>query len=574
MPRWNILPAIPLEHKAVYEGIDSLVAQILYNRGLRQTGDVRRFLLRQWEDENPFLLQGMHDAVARIRWAIRKQELIIVYGDYDADGVTATALLVTTLQSLGAQVQPYIPSRSDEGYGLNVSSIRSLAQEGTRLIITVDCGIRSPTEVAYARQLDVDVIITDHHGIGDQLPPAKALINPKQANCRYPFKLLSGVGLAYKLSQALLRVERSISRQSSIPLIEEHLLDLVALGTVADLVPLIGENRALVSSGLEVLRKTQRPGLQALIRVAGLAAYLEPHTNITNGGKRLVSDHIAFALGPRLNASGRLEHAMTSLNLLLAQDAAQALSLATELEMLNRRRRQLTEEVVARVETQLPDQQSEFLYFAAGTDFTSGVVGLAASRLTEQYNRPSVVVEQGSDLSRGSCRSIPSFNITAALDQVADLFVKHGGHAAAAGFTIATPKIAELKDKLQAIARSQLTSLDLEPVIEIDAELPLKDLNYDLYLELEALGPFGSGNPAPRLVSRRVEVRDHRIVGNDHLKLVLSDGQIVWDGIAFRQGCRAAALTRYIDVVYRLELNTFNGHSNLQLHILDLHSCN
>ena len=391
--------------------------------------------------DNPFRLRGMNEAVERIRHAIRAWEPIAVYGDFDADGVTSTALMVQTLSALGADVRPYIPHRVDEGYGLNNGALAELKRDGVKLVITVDCGIRSVDEVAFANRLGLDMIITDHHSVGPKLPPALAVINPKRSDCDYPFRDLAGVGLAFKLAQGLLRsnLQVSIRRDLTVELDESDLLDLVALGTVADLAPLLGENRSLVTRGLDRLNQPQRPGLQALMKQAGLAP------------GQVTASTIGFVLGPRLNAAGRMEDARLAYELLQTEDVVKAAQLAGELDRLNARRKEITAQSLEAAQAQIEANGSDgYLHLVAGEEFLAGIVGLVAGRLAEQYYRPALVVELGDLQSRGSARSIAEFDITMALDRCADagLLVKHGGHAAAAGFTVENSKI----DALHSVA--------------------------------------------------------------------------------------------------------------------------
>ncbi|MFN2186343.1 MAG: single-stranded-DNA-specific exonuclease RecJ, partial [Anaerolineae bacterium] len=408
--RWRVAPPVSAEDLARLPDQPPLIVQLLHNRKIQDPSEARDFLLGQTPGHSPFELKGMYPAVERLSEAIGSEELVAVYGDFDTDGVTATALLVQALSAAGAQVLPYIPSRVDEGYGLNIEALRDLYRQGVRLVVTVDCGIRAIDEVEQASR-GLDLIVTDHHSVGDDLPPALAIINPKQPGCLYPFKDLSGVGVAYKLAQGLLVA----CERNGIPaaLTANDLLDLVALGTVADLVPLLGENRELVRRGLEKLRTSPRPGVEALMADA----------SVRRGAVDATA--IGFRLGPRLNAAGRLEHAMLAYDLLTNTDPLETKELAGQLGRLNQRRQELTEKTVAEAEAQLQAGDPDaFLYLVASHEFEPGIVGLAASRLTEAYYRPSVVVELGDEESRGSCRSIPEFHITKALDQCQDLLVR------------------------------------------------------------------------------------------------------------------------------------------------------
>ncbi len=447
----------------------------------------------------------------------------------------------------------------DEGYGLNLEALRKLYRRNVRLVVTVDCGVRSVREVEQARR-HLDLIVTDHHLPGDHLPPATAIIDPKQPGCPYPFKDLSGVGLAYKLAQALL-ARPPAGSQPALHL-QESLLDLVAVGTVADLAPLLGENRSLVRRGLNVLNEANRPGVAALMADAGLRK------------GDVDSTAIGFRLGPRLNAAGRLEHAMLAYDLLTKTDALETRTLAERLGELNRRRQQLTDETVAAAEAQvLADDPEARLYLAASSDFKPGIVGLAASRLTEAYYRPSVVVELGAEESRGSCRSIPEFHITEALDECRELLIRHGGHSAAAGFTVATANLPALRQRLQAIAAERLAGVELRPTLEIDAEVPLDEVGWPTDDLLSQLEPCGADNPTPVLLSRDVEVREVKAMGADqkHLKLGLRDRRgVAWDAVLFRGGHLLDEVPGRVDVAYCLLANEWNGEKRLQLEVQDL----
>jgi single-stranded-DNA-specific exonuclease len=551
--RWLVSQPIP---DIVYHNLNDfhpIMRQILYNRGYETRESAEQYFRAiSPPDSIPSNLLGIDEAVTRIRWAIHKKEPIAIYGDYDVDGVTATALLTEILQALGAEVEGYIPNRFDEGYGLNNVALDDLHNQGKRLIITVDCGIRSPAEVEHAKNLGMDIIITDHHHPGDELPIASSIINPKQMEDTYPYKELAGVGLAYKLASAVVGQEVSLIENS---------LDLVALGTVADLAPLIGENRALVRSGLKHLREPHRQGLRSLIGVTRLTA------------SRITARDIGYVLGPRLNAAGRLDTAYTALELLLARNVQLAAKLAQMLEIQNRERQMITRQVQEHAEEQvLASDPDAFLLFAVDPSYNVGVVGLAASRLTERYYRPSIVSHQGDEFTRGSCRSIPEFHITEALDKCADLLEHHGGHAAAAGFTISNQRLPEFIERLKLIAADQLSDQDLRPMVRADVELPLSDLKPEILDYLAWLEPTGKGNPQAKFVSRDIFVTKHRKVGKDgsHLKLTVSDRQITYDAIAFRQGHWADKLPPRVDLLYTFEKNVYQNRENLQLNVVDL----
>jgi single-stranded-DNA-specific exonuclease len=555
--QWILQPPLSEEAEDSLQAYPPTVRQLLFNRGQAESEAARRYLSADTPGDNdPWKLLHMDAAIERIRGALRGDERILVYGDYDVDGVTATVLLVEMLKALGGQVIPYIPNRFTEGYGLQHTALERLLEERTiDLIVTVDCGIRSLAEAAFLHERGVDLIITDHHHPGVQLPEAEAVLNPRQAGDGYPEKNLSGVGLAYKLSQAL--AEASGLAPDRV----EAGLDLVALGTVADLVSLTGENRSLVRQGLAKLRQPQRQGVLSLIGVAGLRP------------ERLQASDIGYALGPRLNAAGRLESAGNAYRLLISGDLQESGRLAQKLDNQNRERQQLTREIERQAEIQaLSRVEDPLLLFAAHEEFSQGVVGLAASRLMKKFYRPAIVAQRGETHTRGSCRSIPEFHITEALDQCAPLLDQYGGHAAAAGFTVGNEQLGELTERLSHIAQEQLGDQVLEPRLEIDLELPLHELGPDLLQYLDLLEPTGMGNPAALFVSRNLTVQDARVVGRDgaHLKLRVSDGRASFEAIAFRFGELAANLPARLDLAYAFETNEFRGQVSPQLNVKDI----
>jgi single-stranded-DNA-specific exonuclease len=555
--RWVIPPKLPPEADTHLQAYDPVLRQILYNRKIVTQAAAELFLAAEPDfDTDPMRLMDMSAAIERIRFALNHGETIAIYGDYDVDGVTATALMVQTLQSLGATVRPYIPNRFDEGYGLNVDALSSLRADGVKLVLTVDCGIRSPEEAEHARELGLDLLISDHHHPADgSLPAAIAVICPKQPGDSYPDKDLAGVGLAFKIAQGLVR-------SATGPLREEVLLDLVALGTVADLVPLVGENRNLVRRGLAELRNTRRQGLFSLANVAEMPI------------ARVTTSQIGFVLGPRLNAAGRLESAQAALELLTTTDSVRAGQLAQHLDAQNRHRQALTREMQERAESlATANEPSPDLLFAADEEFNPGVVGLAASRLADLYYRPAVVAAIGPDQTRGSCRSIPEFHITDALDRCADLLVRHGGHAAAAGFTVQNSNLEPLVKRLKGLAAVELGDRDLRPKLSADVEVPLSALSFDLLRTIARLEPTGFGNREAVFVSRDIPVRSARAVGAEgrHLKLAFEDekGATV-DAIGFRLGDRRADLPARVDAAYTLEANEYNGRITLQMNLKDI----
>ncbi len=557
--RWIIPPLITPEADSALEAFPQPLRQILFNRGFASDAEARAYLNAKADfNTNPFQMTGMQAAVDRIHLAIQNREPIAIYGDYDVDGVTATALLVQALEMLNADVRGYIPNRFEEGYGLNNEAMDKLKADGVKLVISVDCGIRSPDEALHAQTIGLDLIISDHHHPAEgDLPPALAVINPKQHGDVYPDKDLAGVGIAYKIAEALFSGK---SDEMKARLTE--LLDLVALGTVADLAPLVGENRILVRRGLRQMKQTKRQGLFSLAAVAEITL------------AKVNAGNIGFSLGPRLNAAGRLKEALAAFELLTTRDVFRAGELAQVLEMQNRERQKITRLMQAQAEEiALSEGDKNFLLFAAHEGFNSGVVGLAASRLTETHYLPAVVAAKGPQETRGSCRSIPEFHITDALDQCTDLLVRHGGHAAAAGFTVRNEKLAELVSRLKEIAKEKLAEQDLRPTLMADAEVSLTMMRPDLIKILSYLEPTGYGNRDAAFVTRNVRVKSARTVGAEgkHLKLTLEDeSKYSHDAIGFRLGEWQKNMPPRVDILFTYEVNEFNGRVGYQLNLKDL----
>ena len=564
---WDLARRAPASWLDECQGIHPVLAQILFNRGFENPMDAQRFLYERELTEDPYDMKDMAKAVERINRAIAEHEPIVVYGDFDADGVTAAALMMQVLQALGGQADVYFPDRIKEGYGLNTPALLSLAEQGAKVVITVDCGIRSVDEVRDGLQAGLDMIVTDHHSIGPEMPPALAVINPQQADCKSSPNL-AGVGVAFMLAKALLH-HRWRTGRAGYPegLRQSDLLDLAAIGTVADVVPLNDSlNRRLVWHGLNTINEMRRPGINALIRVAGLKP-----------GQISATD-IGFRLGPRINAAGRLDDARIAYNLLTAVSIDEAMAYAQKLDdaqklhQINRERQKLTHQAEAAIKEQVKNAENLPLIFEGDESFHPGIVGLVASRLVETYYRPAIVFQRGDEQSRASCRSIPEFHITRALDECADLLVRHGGHAMAAGFTVDNRNIDVLHERLAQDAAATFEGQNLRPTLHIDQELDLDDLSADLAQAIQALEPTGQENPAAIFMSRGLEVLDCRTVGKDdkHLKLKLGrHGQPI-DAIGFRMGDWAGKLPSSIDVAYHLEINEWNGYRRLQMRLLDI----
>lgn len=564
--RWDVAPRVSDECLAEYPEYDPLVIQLLHNRNVLGPAEIHGFLSRDDISlADPFLFKDMDVAVERITRAVAQGELIAVYGDFDVDGVTGAVLLTEVLEALGARVMPYIPHRLEEGYGLNCSALASLRERGASLIISVDCGAGAGPEICFGKGIGLDVVVVDHHQIELEATPALAVVDPRRQDCPYPFKSFAAVGVAFRVAQALLG-RCWLPGDPRISQIEEQLLDLVALGTVADVVPLIGENRHLVRRGLVALNRTRRVGLKAMLAMAGLKL------------GAIGTGSIGYIIGPRLNAAGRLHNAAASYRLLTTKDNSEACDLAQYLEETNQERQKLTEEALrqARDEILLKEDLPKLLMIS-GENFQAGIVGLVAGRLVEEFYRPTVVVELGDEVSRGSARSIAELDITHALGHCGDLLTRFGGHSRAAGFAVPSENVEELERRLQAVVEEELDGVELHPRLGIDCELPSELVCWDTYRLVEIMAPFGFGNPMPIFLTRNLWVADSRGVGREspHLKLKLTDGRRTFGAIAFGLGRYAGEFVRKrVDVVYQMESNEWNGSVSLQMVVRDLRIAN
>jgi len=537
-------------------GISSITAQVLINRNITTMNEAEAFLKCSFELlNNPHLLKGLDRAVPRIREAIAKKERIMIYGDYDVDGICAVVLLVSLLKKLSAKVSHYIPNRLEEGYGLNKAAVKAAKKQKISLIVTVDCGTGACKEVTYANRLGIDVIITDHHEITGGLPKAFAVINPLQHGCPYPFKHLAGVGLAYKLAEAL-------AEDSPIRIAEY--LDLVALGSVADIVPQIGENRILTRYGLKELNRTNSTGLKALIKVSGLS------------GRQILSGHIGYILGPRINASGRMGSPELSVKLLLTDDDREAEELARILDKENRFRQRLESKILqdalAKVEKEV-DFKRENVIVLSSRDWHRGVIGIVASRLTERFYRPAVLIAVSKGLGRGSGRSIADFNLFDAVKKCKAHLENFGGHEGACGLTIAEKKIRPFREAFNRAASSMLSDDTLKPKIAIDMEIPLHLLSSKLIYEIEALSPFGPWNPKPLFSTRNLQLRHSpKRIGKSGFKLWVTDQKLTCEAVSFRMAdSHLPGLgPGGVDIAYFPELNNWRGMSSIQLNIHDI----
>ncbi len=555
----------PYEPQAINKIINQFkiprpVARVLYNRGLTERDDIISFVKPTTESLcDPFLMKDMDLAVSRIITALRERETILIHGDYDVDGITSVSLLYLFLKDLGGDVTFYIPDRVSEGYGLSKGGVEEADNRNCNLIISVDCGVTSVEEVLYAKKYGIDIIVSDHHEPGEALPEAVAVVDPKRKDCDYPFKDLAGVGVAYKICQG-------VSEKLGLdPNFSEKYLDLVAIGTSADIVPLIGENRIFAKVGLEKLNEANLEGIVALAEIAGLE-----FGNIEVG-------HIIYGLAPRINAVGRLGHASPAVEMLITRNQYLATKLAQKLEQTNRERKEIDtrtlQEALDKINLEY-DSSRDSAIVIAGKGWHPGVIGIVASRIIERYYRPTVMISVENGIGKGSARSIPGFDIHSALKGCSEYLAKFGGHKYAAGLTIEEKNIPKFKECFNHIAKDVLTKDDIVPKIKIDDELELNQIDQTLVDKLNKLRPFGPANSRPLFVSQGVNIiGEPRIVGRDHLKFRAGQNGSVIDAIAFGMGSDLPLLksNNLIDLVYYIDENHWNNRTNIQLKIKDLH---
>jgi single-stranded-DNA-specific exonuclease len=551
----------PRDHAAEMDlaqqaGIHSLVAAILRARGYTTAAEVARFLQSDLDSlVNPFDLPDMREAAERIVLAVGEGEQILIHGDYDADGITSTALLVRFLSKLGADVHYYIPHRLHDRYGLMPRAIERAVEKGITLILSVDCGVSDLEAIERANELGVEVIVIDHHEPGPELPRA-LVVDPKRDDAGGKNVDLAAVGLAYKVAAAVCTL-----LDMPVNSLQRAFFDLVAIGTVADVSPLTGDNRTMVKYGLSLLPTTQKAGLRALMDISGL-----------NGN--LTAQDIGFRLAPKLNAVGRMADATDAVDLLLASDPDEAMRLAVKLEGHNRERQRVQEAIyctaVARVCCEV-DLDSEPIVVMAADDWHIGVIGIVASKVVEEFNRPAFLMGRDGEYYRGSARSVPGFNVAEALEECSDLLVRFGGHSLAGGFTLTTDTLPAFRERLNEIGRRVLRPQQLCPTIDIDCEVDIEEIDTDLIDSLRQMGPFGQGNPEPVLMSTGLEVLEARCVGSNgaHLKLLAGRGHLVFDCIGFRLGDLADGLRQgsLVDIAYTPEFNDFNGRRGIQLRL-------
>jgi single-stranded-DNA-specific exonuclease len=564
MKRWRTAPAAPAVAAALAAetGVPAPVAEVLLRRGCSTAGQAERFLRPRLSDlSDPGQLPDMAPAVDRVARALRTGERITVFGDYDVDGIAATALLSRTLRALGGQVETFLPHREDDGYGLQRDTLnRCLEAQRPGLLITVDCGTGAVEAVRTAAARGVDVVVTDHHSLPEELAPAVAVVNPKRGSSEAPWSGLCGTGVAFKLCHALVKAGRQTGSSAAVDLDLRECLGLVALGTVADVVPLTGENRTLVRHGLAALQETEHPGLAALKQVAAVSG-------------RVDSVHVGYMLAPRLNAAGRLGTAEKALELLLTVDSGRAAALAEELNRANQERRRIESEAFETAVLQVDpvfDPDRDFALVVYGRDWHPGVIGIVASRLVSRYRRPVIVVTTQKDgRTRGSCRSLEGFHLVEALDLCSDLLLRHGGHALAAGIEIEEARVPVFRERFAAIAADRLRGTDLDPVQPVDGWLSLAALDDPFLESLDQLRPFGSGNPEPVWATSGLKVFGKpRIVGERHLSLSFLEGLDRREAIGFRLGEREVP-PGLLDAAYMVQRNEWRGRASIQMVLQD-----
>lgn len=560
--RWNVRrqDAEAAASLARVLGVSPILAALLISRGYAGERAARAFLSPSYDQlHEPNLMLGMREAVARLKHAIETQEAVLIYGDYDVDGTTGTAILLRALKLLGAKTGFHIPHRFTEGYGIQQPALERAFAEGYKLVVSVDCGIRAHEPLYWARDNGLDVIITDHH-LPDEdegAPPAFAVLNPNQAGCEYPDKHLAGVGVAFKLVHALFR---EYGREAQVA----AFMKVVAIGTVADVAKLVGENRTIVAIGLKDLARSANPGLKALIDVAGCG-----------DGKGMTAYDLGFRLGPRINAAGRMDAASAVVELFDTRDSVEARRLAEHLDARNEERKTVQQQIIDLALAELGDSTEARVAVIQGSGWHRGVIGIAASKIAERINRPCVVLSIDGDVAHGSGRSIEAYHLLNGLTACADLFEKFGGHSHAAGITIRPERIAEFRRRLNEHAASCLTEEDLEHSVTIDMELPAEQVTFQLVRELQALEPFGAGNRRPVFVTRNLRCLSEPVILKDkHLKLRLAGAQnrpleAVWWNCIETPG-QTPAVNGSIELAYAIELNVWNDEYRMQLNVADM----
>ncbi len=560
--KWVLAEAVETEKLvslAKETNLPMSVVKILCNRNLDDTESIQKFLHPDLNDLiDPFELIGMKKGIDRLTQALFNNEKVLVFGDYDVDGITSTTLLYMIFNKLGANVDFYLPNRLTQGYGLAEVSIDKAKEKGVSLIVTVDTGITAVEEVAYANSVGIDVIITDHHEPGESLPEAVAIINPKQPDCNYVSEL-SGVGVAFKFAQGLYRTLNQDEKE-----LEEH-LDLVALGTTADIVPLVGENRIFTKFGIKQIARTTKPGLKSLAFVSGLM------------GEDISTGQVVFILAPRINALGRLGDADQAVRLLATKDEKLASEIARKLDEENKRRQQIDEKTLKEALIQMEeivDVSEDNAIVLAGEGWHQGVIGIVASRLVEKYHLPTVMISLNDGEGKGSARSIPGFHLCEALKKCEDLLIRYGGHKYAAGLSIKTENVEEFRRRFVEVSNVKLSDDDIIPKLNIDLEIELTDIDDSFMDSIEAFAPFGPHNMRPIFMTRNCEVVNQPyVVGKNHLKMKVRKGDALFDVIGFGFGDMARLISSkgcLVDIVYVIEYNTYNDITRKQIRLKDI----
>ncbi|KKS65174.1 MAG: Single-stranded-DNA-specific exonuclease RecJ [Parcubacteria group bacterium GW2011_GWC1_43_12] len=577
MKSWKLKPKAPESFLKQFPEIEEKIVQLLYNRGLADQRKIDEFFSPDYDQDlhDPFLMVDMEKGAERILEAIKKKEKIVIFGDYDADGVCGSVILKTVFDALGSQnTSVYIPNRLEEGYGLNLEAIKKVSDEKADLIVTIDCGVSDVEEIELANSLGLEVIVADHHQIGKKLPRAFAIIDPFQKKDKYPFKQLAGAGVAFKLAQGLIKRSNKEIR----PGWEKWLLDLVALATVADCMPLIGENRTLVRYGLIVLAQTQRIGLQELMKSARLSPTFQLETLKTN----LDAYSLGFVLAPRLNAAGRVDHANLSFELLMETDRVKAGVLVERINEHNRQRQKITEKMVAEIEERLKNydfsSNRPFAIVEESAQWSPALVGLAAGKISDRFRRPSFIFTSRDGVCRGSARSIPAFNVVDAIGKCSDLVDEFGGHPGAAGLTMECQNLPIFKERMNEIIAKSVKAEDLTPELSIDLEILPEEINWSLFEGLERFEPFGQANPKPVFLMKNLTIAGLRVLGNGqkHLRLDLkpeSRNKKVFKAIGFNLAKNSGADLKVgdiVDLVFELVVDEWNGNRELQMRVVDV----
>ncbi len=579
--KWILKNKYPQDFAAKLPGYHPVILQLLYNRGLDTHKKIDEFLNPDYTQDvhNPFLFKDMGKAVKKIMAAVAKQEKILIYGDYDADGITSSVLLEKTLHKLGAKnIKVFIPHREIDGYGLSMKKAREIIKQKFGLVITVDCGVTNFKEINKLKSAGVNVIVTDHHLEGEKLPKADAILNCSLKREKYPFKKLAGVGVAFKLAQALFQEKQKKKEDRNFEAFEKWLLDLVAVGTIGDVSPILGENRTLVKYGLMVLNKTRRKGLQELIRTCSLANGYNPNQEIPLGQDlyHLNVRNISYQLVPRINAAGRIDHANLAYRLLATENEVEAIALARDIYEKNLERQKATDQMIEEAKVifgKITDEKK--ILITAKSNWRPGVVGLVAGKLKDEFSRPVILFAKDGDRYIGSGRSIPEFNITQALHYGSKFIEKFGGHSQACGLTIiGDENYKKFVDKISGFAAKELKGVELIPGIKIDAEVKLKDLDWEFWDELEKFEPFAEANPLPLFLIEDVGVEDISIVGKEqtHLRFYLSQDGLKRKAISFGKAGEwqdKIKIGDRLDVVVEFGVNEWNGSRELQLKIVD-----